>query len=235
MRRSLNLALALLLLSVSANAADCVAGVLSRLAKGASDDIDRVLKFAAGVEEGSPASRGLFAALEARKTAADGALRVRQILDNFPTVGEAVFGQLAQVTHARRLDEFVVNLAKSDTDALGASATLYFVTRRMNPADILEFEARIPGSTRIADVRDRLGNLIESKANNWDSLPEFLGDSAFGSILAQVTEFQAAAASEGKLFTLVFSNSVPAQHRAAFDRVLGAFVTLPNVRFVDGL
>lgn len=229
-------------LSFAWAAAGCVEEIVSRLGRANPADADVVTAFAARLPDDSAPARGLIAAIDARaKDADDAILRVRQALDRFPGPGvaEDVFQQMSLVAHADGLGDLLVNMGSSQTNAIGASNVLFFVTNRMNPRDIARFEVPIPGSARRADAQDILGNLIESKADNWDSLPDFnndqVGRAAFQEVLDQATVFRDHAASQGKDLVLVFSNKVPPKHAQAFQDVLGGFVTGPNVRFFDGV
>lgn len=218
-----------------ANAADCVAKVVAKLSTGAIEDVDVVVKFAASIDESSDAARGLLAAIDARNAYGDGALRTRQIIDYFVNAPPAaLFEQLSKVEHVARFDEFVLNLSKSDTDAKGAAAVLYYITNKMNPSQVAAFEIPIPESLRRPDVQDVAGNLMECKAHDWDVLSSFIAELTFKDILKQAEVFQQFAAANNTNFVLLLANPIPPQHQAKFAQVFGPLLQLPNVQLVNG-
>lgn len=240
MRRALLCLLALLSWSSTALAADCVAVVVSRLGSAAQADADAVLRFAATVDRGSPIGNGLLAALDARP--ADGAQRVRQILGLFDEAAARVqFDRLSQVAHVGRdggLGDVVVNLAKSEPSARGAEAVLEWATVRMSPNDVARFEFAVPGSTRVADLADRAGNLLEFKNLRWESYNAFTVRQEFADALTQTKEFILFAQGNGTTASLIFKQPIPDAFRAIYDdmaqQILGDLANSPAFRVIEG-
>lgn len=154
------------------------------------------------------------------------------IIEFFGSAAEGVFSQLGKVKHARRLDLFVANMAGSPATAQGGAATLRYVTTRIDPSTVAEFEFRT--GVHVADALDAGGNLLEVKSLNFANVNDFVVRKEYTDILEQVTAFRDYAASQGKIVTLVFEVQVEASHRTIFDEILGELVAHPSVRFVDG-
>jgi hypothetical protein len=240
MYRALLCVLALLSWSSTALATDCVALAVSRLGSAAQVDADAVLRFAATVDRGGPVGNGLLAALDARP--ADGAQRVRQILGLFDAAAARTqFDRLSQVAHVGRdggFGDVVVNLAKSEPSARGAEAVLEWATLRMNPGDVARFEFAVPGSTRIADLVDRAGNLLEFKNLRWESYNAFTVRAEFTDALTQTREFILFAQGSGTTASLIFKQPIPDAFRGIYDdlaeQLLGDLANSPAFRVVEG-
>lgn len=233
LRRGFFLAGLISLVALSATAGDCVSQVVTRLGTAVPGDADAVLRFAADLDSNSPAAKGLFAALDALPN--DGALRVRQVLTNFADAPQALFEQLSLVKHADGFDGLIVSLAKGDLEAVGSSLVLFYTTTKMNPADIARFEVPIPGSLKRADAQDVAGNLLEGKAHDWNTYSDFVAEMSFREIRQQAEVFQQYAASQSSKLILIFGHSIPPQHQALFDDILGGLVNQPNVVFINGV
>jgi hypothetical protein len=206
---------------------DCLALLTAQVVKSLGDQATAVFRLASS---DGPVSEGLAAALRSRQ---DGAVRVRQILDYFGEATSAdIFGLLNQVKAVPGLSDLVVNLGKQTNDAIGAAATLRYVTTQMDPAQLARFEFPVPGA--IADAVDKSGNLFEFKALNLEEYPEFLVKQEFEDTRSQVELFEAYVQGTGKSVTLAFQNAIPASHKALFDSYFGEMLSRGTVKFVDG-
>ncbi len=217
-------------------ASDCVAKVVAGLGRAAPADVDVIVKFASSLEDSASAGEGLIAALSARQSIGDQAARVREVLFYFPAgEGRAVFEQLQKVAHVGEqggLGDLVVNLGKSQSDAIGSAATLRYATTKMDPSKVARFEVTVPGGR--VDMVDDAGDFFEFKSLDLSIYGDFVARIELGKIKNQSLLFQQAAAEGGKVLTLAFERSVPPAYQALFDEVLGPLIALPNVRFVNG-
>jgi hypothetical protein len=198
---------------------DCLALLTAQVVKSLGDQATAVFRLASS---DGPVSEGQA-----------GAVRVRQILDYFGEATSAdIFGLLNQVKAVPGLSDLVVNLGKQTNDAIGAAATLRYVTTQMDPAQLARFEFPVPGA--IADAVDKSGNLFEFKALNLEEYPEFLVKQEFEDTRSQVELFEAYVQGTGKSVTLAFQNAIPASHKALFDSYFGEMLSRGTVKFVDG-
>jgi len=220
-RLALSWAVAILVGVDSSWAADCIALVVARLGRAPVADADVVVRFAAGVEKGSPAGDGLIAAIDSRRD--DGITRVRDIIVLFDEPAARVqFERLSLVAHVgtdRGLGDLVVNLGKAEPSARGAEAVLEWATTRMDPSAVSRFEFRPPGATHVADMLDTSGNLLEFKNLRWDRYNGFTVRAEFRDGLEQMRDFIQYAEANGTTASFIFKRPIPAEFRTTFDEL----------------
>jgi hypothetical protein len=212
--------------------------VLAELGPRAAD----VLQLAA--TDGTAINKGMAALLAARKNPDDdGGEHLRKIFDLLGNDEAIEFIEpLEKLRNKPGLETVIRDLGTpGDTATVGAQGVIRYTTNGgIAPSDIEHLEFPVPGTTRRADVLDKLGNVHDVKNLTFASYNTFTFRMALMNYLPQITDYERYANEAGKKVFIAFPETLPptvdggVDYAGIFNDVLGEIADRGVVTFRFG-
>ena len=210
-----------------AAANECLALMSAKVIKDLGPRAADVLQLAA--TDGTEINRGLAAVFSACKHPADdGGLHVRKIFDLLGTDDAIAYIEpLKKLKNKPGLEIVVRDLGAGDTTTVGAQGVIRYTTNGgIDPSDIEHLEFPVPGTTRRADVLDKLGNVHDVKNLDFATYNEITLRFALTGYLPQLLDYERYATEAGKKVIIAFPQALPPtvpggeDLQAVFDLIL---------------